>query len=284
MEGPGPPGRGARPARCGRAVTFPAMGGGVVRRCAHHRHRTGCAVRCRVRTDFCEGGSVPVAGGAEIATKVCDLVSHAAEAGYAYAVATRDHHIDPGDYFSDTPNFRTSWPVHCVAGTPGSGWPLRYVLRGPQGRPCVRTGHHAVLPWVVGSRTPPLRLLCLCPLAGVKQEGTGGMGGCGRKSGRAQPVARRPGPPRPCRVSAAVPSGEGGWRGRSRAGRGEDVRGGSRPPAHDTADGIPRPISRSPGQEPPTWYSWPQKPYLNRSWNVQVEQSSWPGDLPTVRA
>lgn len=35
-------------------------------------------------------------------------------------VATRDHHIDPGDHFSDTPDFKTSWPVHCVAGTQGS--------------------------------------------------------------------------------------------------------------------------------------------------------------------
>ncbi|WP_093804199.1 isochorismatase family protein [Streptomyces sp. Wb2n-11] len=75
-----------------------------------------------VQNDFCEGGSVAVAGGAEIATKVCDLVSQAAEAGYAHVVATRDHHIDPGDHFSDTPDFRTSWPVHCVAGTPGSGF------------------------------------------------------------------------------------------------------------------------------------------------------------------
>ncbi|GAX54089.1 hypothetical protein [Streptomyces olivochromogenes] len=28
----------------------------------------------------------------------------------------------------------------------------------------------------------------------------------------------------------------------------------------------------------------PQKPYLNRSWNVQIERSSWSGDLPAVRA
>ncbi|MFF9691095.1 isochorismatase family protein [Streptomyces sp. NPDC014623] len=75
-----------------------------------------------VQNDFCEGGSVAVAGGAEIAMKVCGLVSHAAEAGYAYAATPRDHHIDSGDHFSDTPDFRTSWPVHCVAGTPGSGF------------------------------------------------------------------------------------------------------------------------------------------------------------------
>ncbi|MEU8653551.1 isochorismatase family protein [Streptomyces sp. NPDC048737] len=73
-----------------------------------------------VQNDFCEGGSVPVAGGAEVAVKVRDLVGRAAEAGYQHVVATRDHHIDPGDHFSDTPDFKTSWPVHCVAGTQGS--------------------------------------------------------------------------------------------------------------------------------------------------------------------
>ncbi|MFF3487949.1 isochorismatase family protein [Streptomyces sp. NPDC002701] len=73
-----------------------------------------------VQNDFCEGGSVPVAGGALVAVKVRDLAGRAAEAGYQYVVATRDHHIDPGDHFSDTPDFKTSWPVHCVAGTQGS--------------------------------------------------------------------------------------------------------------------------------------------------------------------
>jgi nicotinamidase/pyrazinamidase len=73
-----------------------------------------------VQNDFCEGGSIPVAGGAGIAVKACDLVGRAAKAGYTYVVATRDHHIDPGDHFSDTPDFKTSWPVHCVSGTQGS--------------------------------------------------------------------------------------------------------------------------------------------------------------------
>src|SRR6059058_5907049 len=35
------------------------------------------------------------------------------------AVATRDHHIDPGTHFSDSPDFADSWPAHCVVGTPG---------------------------------------------------------------------------------------------------------------------------------------------------------------------
>ena len=40
--------------------------------------------------------------------------------GYDVVVATRDHHIDPGDHFSDSPDFKESWPPHCVAGTPGA--------------------------------------------------------------------------------------------------------------------------------------------------------------------
>ena len=36
------------------------------------------------------------------------------------AVATQDWHIDPGDHFSEDPDFVHSWPVHCLADGPGS--------------------------------------------------------------------------------------------------------------------------------------------------------------------
>jgi nicotinamidase/pyrazinamidase len=84
------------------------------------RHMGRALIVVDVQNDFCEGGSVAVRGGAEIAVKICDLVGRAAQAGYQRVVATRDHHIDPGEHFSDTPDFKTSWPVHCVAGTQGS--------------------------------------------------------------------------------------------------------------------------------------------------------------------
>lgn len=74
-----------------------------------------------VQNDFCEGGSLPVAGGAEVAAAITDLVAERA-AGYAHVVATRDHHIDPGAHFSAHPDFVSSWPVHCVAGTEGVGF------------------------------------------------------------------------------------------------------------------------------------------------------------------
>ncbi|SKU69916.1 pyrazinamidase/nicotinamidas pnca [Mycobacteroides abscessus subsp. abscessus] len=35
-------------------------------------------------------------------------------------VATRDFHVDPGGHFSENPDFETSWPPHCRAGTPGA--------------------------------------------------------------------------------------------------------------------------------------------------------------------
>ncbi|MDI3421283.1 isochorismatase family protein [Streptomyces luteolus] len=75
-----------------------------------------------VQNDFCEGGSLAVAGGADVAAAVTDLIGQAAGAGYQHVVATRDHHIAPGDHFSDHPDFAQSWPAHCVAGTEGVGF------------------------------------------------------------------------------------------------------------------------------------------------------------------
>jgi nicotinamidase/pyrazinamidase len=71
-----------------------------------------------VQNDFCEGGSLAVAGGAAVAGKVAELLVGAH--GYDHVLATRDHHIDPGAHFSPTPDYIDSWPVHCVAGTPGA--------------------------------------------------------------------------------------------------------------------------------------------------------------------
>jgi nicotinamidase/pyrazinamidase len=74
-----------------------------------------------VQNDFCEGGSLAVSGGADVAAAVTDLIG-AASAGYRHVVATRDHHIAPGDHFSDHPDYVHSWPRHCVAGTEGVGF------------------------------------------------------------------------------------------------------------------------------------------------------------------
>lgn len=71
-----------------------------------------------VQNDFCEGGSLAVTGGASVARGINELL--ATDPGYDHVVATRDLHIDPGDHFSDHPDFADSWPPHCVASTPGA--------------------------------------------------------------------------------------------------------------------------------------------------------------------
>ncbi|MFC5801563.1 isochorismatase family protein [Streptomyces formicae] len=74
-----------------------------------------------VQNDFCEGGSLAVAGGADVAAAITDLIGQA-PAGYRHVVATRDHHVDPGDHFSEHPDYVRTWPAHCVAGTEGVGF------------------------------------------------------------------------------------------------------------------------------------------------------------------
>ncbi|MER7900266.1 isochorismatase family protein [Streptomyces sp. NPDC096046] len=75
-----------------------------------------------VQNDFCEGGSLAVAGGADVAAAVTELIGQAAGSGYQHVVATRDHHIAPGGHFSTNPDYARSWPAHCVAGTEGVGF------------------------------------------------------------------------------------------------------------------------------------------------------------------
>ncbi|MET8508924.1 nicotinamidase [Streptomyces sp. NPDC004787] len=75
-----------------------------------------------VQNDFCEGGSLAVTGGADVAAAVTELIGAAGGAGYQHVVATRDHHVEPGAHFSDHPDYLTSWPRHCVAGTEGVGF------------------------------------------------------------------------------------------------------------------------------------------------------------------
>jgi nicotinamidase/pyrazinamidase len=41
---------------------------------------------------------------------------------YDVVVATKDHHVDPGDHWSRQPDFRDTWPVHCKAGTEGEAF------------------------------------------------------------------------------------------------------------------------------------------------------------------
>ena len=83
--------------------------------------RRSALVVVDVQNDFCEGGSLPVSGGAAAAASIAELVrDHSA--GYVAVVFTRDWHSDPGDHFADEPDYATSWPVHCVADTAGAAF------------------------------------------------------------------------------------------------------------------------------------------------------------------
>ena len=73
-----------------------------------------------VQNDFCEGGSLAVAGGAATVRAITDYLASGEGATYDYIVASQDYHIDPGAHFSGEPDFVTSWPSHCVAGTAGA--------------------------------------------------------------------------------------------------------------------------------------------------------------------
>lgn len=72
-----------------------------------------------VQNDFCEGGSLAVEGGAAVAGAISDYID-AHHNQFDHIVATQDWHIDPGSHFSETPDFKDSWPPHCVAGTRGA--------------------------------------------------------------------------------------------------------------------------------------------------------------------
>jgi nicotinamidase/pyrazinamidase len=72
-----------------------------------------------VQNDFCEGGSLAVAGGAAVARAISARLADPGH-GYQQVVATRDYHVDPGRHFAAEPDFATTWPPHCRAGTPGA--------------------------------------------------------------------------------------------------------------------------------------------------------------------
>ncbi len=83
-----------------------------------------------VQNDYCEGGTLGVGGGADVAFRIAEVLRAWQDARldplatpeYDFVVATRDHHIDPGDHFSERPDYVNSWPRHCVAGTDGAAF------------------------------------------------------------------------------------------------------------------------------------------------------------------
>ena len=73
-----------------------------------------------VQNDFCEGGSLAVAGGIAVASAITEYLGGPDGGRYDHVVATQDYHVDPGTHFSAQPDYALSWPPHCVAGTSGA--------------------------------------------------------------------------------------------------------------------------------------------------------------------
>ena len=73
-----------------------------------------------VQNDFCEGGSLAVAGGAAVARAITTYLAGPDREWYDHVLATQDFHIDPGEHFSAHPDYAVSWPPHCVVGTEGA--------------------------------------------------------------------------------------------------------------------------------------------------------------------
>ncbi len=95
-----------------------------------------------VQNDFCEGGSLAVAGGAQVAAAIS---GHVAERGdrYTAIVATADWHEDPGAHFSASPDFVDSWPPHCRAGTGGADFHPAVEQAVARAAAVFRKGRHA---------------------------------------------------------------------------------------------------------------------------------------------
>ncbi len=79
-----------------------------------------------VQNDFTEGGTLAVQGGAAVARAVSRYLD-AHHADYELVFASRDWHhghTDNGGHFAadGEPDYVDTWPVHCVAGTPGADY------------------------------------------------------------------------------------------------------------------------------------------------------------------
>ena len=93
-----------------------------------------------VQPTFCEGGALPSPGANAVSERVARYVRERGSR-YAAVVTTQDWHIDPGDHFSDDPDFVDTWPPHGIAGTPEAE--LHPALEGLQFDASVKKGQYA---------------------------------------------------------------------------------------------------------------------------------------------
>jgi nicotinamidase/pyrazinamidase len=69
--------------------------------------------------DFFEGGPLPISGATHTAEVIAQYLRDHAD-DYALKIVTQDWHLDPGDHWSEKPDFIATWPVHCVADSLGA--------------------------------------------------------------------------------------------------------------------------------------------------------------------
>ncbi|MGO1397583.1 MAG: isochorismatase family protein [Brevibacterium yomogidense] len=96
-----------------------------------------------VQNDFTEGGALGVDGGDAVAAGVTRLLRDSGS-DYDLIIGSRDWHDADGDndghFATGEPDFVSTWPVHCVAGTSGAEYdpeldtaPLTHHVKKGQG-------------------------------------------------------------------------------------------------------------------------------------------------------
>lgn len=72
-----------------------------------------------VQNDFCLGGALEVPGSERVVQNIKYHIENN-RATYHTLIFTKDWHIRPDTHFSDTPDYKDTWPRHCVADTYGA--------------------------------------------------------------------------------------------------------------------------------------------------------------------
>lgn len=75
-----------------------------------------------VQNDFTEGGALGVEGGAKVAAGITKYLTDVSEE-YNVIIASLDWHkpsSSNGGHISDDPDYKNSWPEHCIQGTEGA--------------------------------------------------------------------------------------------------------------------------------------------------------------------
>ena len=86
-----------------------------------------------VQNDFCEGGSLAVQGGCQLAKAVWNYTAKKTQMDFARVLGTKDWHnagTDNHGHLSDVPDYKNTWPHHCIGGSWGSNYraPLTTVV------------------------------------------------------------------------------------------------------------------------------------------------------------